>query len=339
MTLMILILLLLFVEVLSIPNSIQYDKLCSAIQDVTSKLNHANQTFIFRCRPGDDCGGVGDRLGGVMGGALFSIMSGKSYRVHWPGLTAIFKAGPTNWTYDVSDLGLSRGDEIELDATRVRVVHGGAFYRALPHVRSIAIMNDLNAWLIKNRTLWTEMKHYKTIFLHSNRGTNADVYKAVTNRYNLPRRTDGPNSEEYDYYDGYRCIFLSMFQPSDEFLHSSYVNINDNGLTHTFQDIINILDDPKLFSIAIHYRVDGKFYYLSFHTMSCSFLLCVDMRFVCNNDNILILYILIATMLSVATDYTTTTTTISTTTTFTTTTSTTTYCNDVNDNVISYPIA
>jgi len=249
---------LLFVEVLSIPNSIQYDKLCSAIQDVTSKLNHANQTFIFRCRPGDDCGGVGDRLGGVMGGALFSIMSGRSYRVHWPGLTAIFKAGPTNWTYDVHDLGLSRNDEIELDATRVSVVPGGAFYKALSHVHNIAIMNDLNAWLINDRTLWIEMKHYKIIFLHSNRGTNEAVYKAVTNKYNLPQRksSDSSNSFEYDYYDGYRCIFHSMFQPSDEFLHSKYVNIH--GLTYSFTDIINILDDPKLFSIAIHYRVDGN---------------------------------------------------------------------------------
>ena len=40
--------------------------------------------------------------------------------------------------------------------------------------------------------------------LHSNRGTNFDVYKAVTNRYNLPRRTDGPInvsflSRMYDY--------------------------------------------------------------------------------------------------------------------------------------------
>jgi len=277
---MILILLLLFVEVLSIPNSIQYDKLCSDIQDVTSKLNHANQTLIFRCRPGDDCGGVGDRLGGVMGGALFSIMSGRSYRVYWPGLTAIFKAGPTNWTYDVHDLGLSRGDEIELDATRVRVVEGGAFYNALTHSidgssdmsssivftsstdnsnnNKVAIMNDLNAWLINNRTLWTEMKHYKTIFLHSNRGSRHEMYQSIENQYQLIKRSD--KNELADYYDGYRCIFHSMFQPSDEFLHSSYVNINDNGLTHSFQDIINILNDPKLLSIAIHYRVNGKIY-------------------------------------------------------------------------------
>jgi len=47
-----------------------------------------------------------------------------------------------------------------------------------------------------------------------------------------------------------------MFQPSDEFLHSKYVNIN--GLTYNFTDIINILDDPKLFSIAIHYRINGN---------------------------------------------------------------------------------
>ena len=243
-------------SILAIPNSNEYDKLCSAIQDVTSTLNHANQTFIFRCRPGDDCGGVGDRLGGVMGGALFSIMSGRSYRVHWPGLTAIFKEGPTNWTYDVNDLGLSKDDEIKLDETRVSVVEGGAFYKALPHERNVAIMNDLNAWLINNRTLWLEMKHYKTVFLHSNRGTNAAVYKAVSNFYNLPKRR-GDSSEEKDYYDAYRCIFHSMFQPSDEFLQSSYQNIND-GLTYVFSDIINILNDPSMFSIAIHYRVDGK---------------------------------------------------------------------------------
>ena len=253
---------------ISITNGKQYDILCSAIQDVTSTLNHANQTFIFRCRPGDDCGGVGDRLGGVMGGALFSLMSGRSYRVHWPGLTAIFKEGPTNWTYDVNDLGLSKDDEIQLDVTRVRVVPNGAFYDALSHSgddipescssnndNRVAILNDLNAWLINNRTLWLEMKHYKTVFLHSNRGSRHEMFKAIESQYNLPKRHD--KNEAADYYDAYRCIFHSMFQPSDEFLQSSYQNIND-GLTYVFSEIINILNDPNMFSIAIHYRVNGK---------------------------------------------------------------------------------
>ncbi len=60
-----------------------YNASCSSFLSAAARFNNASKTFISRCRHGDDCGGVGDRLAGVMGAAFFAIASERSFRIQW----------------------------------------------------------------------------------------------------------------------------------------------------------------------------------------------------------------------------------------------------------------
>lgn len=229
---------------------------CKAVIEVTERLNRADRSIIFRCRPGDNCGGIGDRLGGVMGGAFYALETERTFRVLWPGWEHVFKPGKSNWTFDGPTLGIPYEDAQgqEIDKSRVTDVRGEQIYQAYPDRKDIVVVNDLNSRQVENATLRPTIESYKHIFFHSNRGPTADMFQRIYDKYNW--KDLFPRTDE-SYAAVYRCVFESMFRPTEEFLSSQYKAISRAAVP--FSHMVRILEDPKLTSMAFHHRIDDGF--------------------------------------------------------------------------------
>lgn len=231
------------------------NEICASVMATAEQLNGAEKTFTFRCRAGDDCGGIGDRLGGVMGGAFFAMLSGRSFRIWWPGWDHVFKPGRSNWTYDGPALGIPYLDEHgeQYDKVRVTGVEGNQIYPAFTTRKDVGVVNDLNSRQITNSTLRPVIDQYKHVYFHSNRGPNAQMFLDVSRKYNWAKKSE---DVEDNYAEAYRCVFEGLFRPTDEFLRSDYKGINQN--TVPFAHIVRIVEDPSFTSMAFHHRVDDS---------------------------------------------------------------------------------
>jgi hypothetical protein len=227
--------------------------ICRVVMETTEALNHADKSFIFRCRPGDNCGGIGDRLGGVMGGAFYALKTGRSFRILWPGLEHVFKPGHSNWTFDGPTLGVPYENEKgeEIDKTRVSDVMGNQVYFAFPPRTDIGAVNDLNTRQVDEPEKSAQIDKFKHVFFHSNRGPTRQIYTEISNKYGWTKHF--PDNDD-SYAAVYLCVFEGLFRPTDEFLHSNYKAINHASVPYSH--MIRILEDPKFTSMAFHHRVD-----------------------------------------------------------------------------------
>ena len=228
------------------------NEVCSSIFATTAALNKAERSFIFRCRPGDDCGGVGDRLAGVMGGAFYAMQTGRTFRVHWPGLESVFKPGVTNWTYSSSDFRID-----DFNAPKIVNANGNEIFPLKIGHRSanqeVGVVNDLNSRQIMNSTVWPEIEKYKHVFFHSNRGPNMEMYNALSAKYNWTKVSE---NEDENYFEAYRCVFAGMFRLTDAFLSSFYKPIGKSPVH--FSHIVRSAEDRSFQLMAFHFRVsDG----------------------------------------------------------------------------------
>jgi hypothetical protein len=231
------------------------NNICKAVLSVTEQLNAAKRSFIFRCRPGDDCGGIGDRLGGVMGGAFYALQTGRSFRILWPGLDHVFKPGYSNWTFDAVTLNVPYEDASghEMDKTRITDVNGNQVIEPFTDRKDVLVVNDLNSRQITNATRSAMIDSYQHVFFHSNRGPTRDMYSAIHKKYNWA--TSFPDTDE-SYAAVYHCVFEGLFRPTEEFLSSEYASIS--RATVPFTHIIRVIEDPKYTSMAFHHRVDDS---------------------------------------------------------------------------------
>jgi hypothetical protein len=229
---------------------------CASILATQEKLNSASRTIIFRCRPGDNCGGIGDRLGGVMAGAFYAMEQGRSFRIFWPGWDSVFNIGKSNWTYDPRSLGINilGADGEEIDKTREQNIDGGEIYPMFEGRTDVGVVNDLNTRQILNQTLFPQIEKFQHIFFHSNRGPDKDLYLRLVKKYNWVMDT---NNQDSSYYEAYRCVFEGMFRPSQEFLESPYKGIHTTSSV-PFSRIISIAKNPEFISMAYHHRVDDN---------------------------------------------------------------------------------
>jgi hypothetical protein len=243
----------------STPHRRLSNDICKLVMDTAKQFNSAEKTFIFRCRPGDDCGGIGDRLGGVMGGAFYAILKERSFRMQWPGWEHVFSPGWMNWTYDPQAHGIPYLNNTggELDTKRVRGVEGNEIYVAYPPSNEVGVVNDLNSRQITEPDKVVQIEKYKHLFFHSNRGPNAQMFHDISQKFQWGRSSDE------DYSAVYRCVFEGLFRPTKEFLDSKYKGIGQEPVP--FHHIVSAAEDESSVSMAFHYRVgddtaavDGK---------------------------------------------------------------------------------
>ena len=227
--------------------------ICRTVLETTEKLNSADRTIIFRCRPGDNCGGIGDRLGGVMGGAFYALKSERSFRILWPEWEHVFKPGKSNWTFDANVLNIPYEDKNgqEIDKTRVEDVNGNKTYPAFKDRTDIGVVNDLNSRQVTDPLAVPNIEKFKHIFFHSNRGPTRELFDEISAQY---KWGDVFPINDYSYAAVYMCIFEGLFRPTEEFLQSSYKAVGHTAVP--FSHVIKVLEDPKLSSMSFHHRVD-----------------------------------------------------------------------------------
>lgn len=238
-----------------------YGDSCPALLKATQALNHAKRTFIYRCRHGDDCGGVGDRLAGAMSAAFFSAVSDRSFHIHWPGIEYVFKPGHSNWTYDPSALGIPHKDlnGNELDKTRNHATRGdGDVTNALPGHGNIVMLNDLNTREISKTAMAPGLKKYTHIYFHSNRSPDLQLNKNMVEKLLKSGVVGGTtvNDSHAGHINAYRCMFNDIFRPTEEFLDTTYKSTD--GSSTSFRQLVNMVNRADERSLAFHYRIaDG----------------------------------------------------------------------------------
>lgn len=227
------------------------DESCRAVTRTAQILNGARKSFIFRCRPGDDCGGVGDRFGGVIGGAFYALLHDRTFRILWPGLEHVFTPHALNWTFNPSALQLPYLDAngVEIDKSRVTDNIGGKIYTDVVS-DEVGVVNDLNTRQISNETEVAIIEKYRHVYFHSNRGPNEDMYRAVAKKNNWPQK----ESFEKSYATHFYCVFDAMFRPAEAFLKTMYHSMGREPML--FSHVMKIVEDPEVMSISIHHRVD-----------------------------------------------------------------------------------
>lgn len=226
---------------------------CRSVLKTAEEVNSHNRSFIFRCRDGDDGGGVGDRLGGIMGGAFYAMLHDRTFRILWPGLERVFKPGHLNWTFDAPSLRIPYLDDkgVEIDHTRIRLNVPNSIFQAEPSRSDVGVVNDLNARLITQAENTTQIERFNHVYFHSNRGPNEEMYTALSKKHHWAAPSD---NTEVNYSEAFRCVFESLFRPTDEFLHSTYKSVGREAVP--FAHAVRVAEDPHFTSMAFHHRVD-----------------------------------------------------------------------------------
>jgi len=224
---------------------------CRAVTRTAQILNGARKSFIFRCRPGDDCGGVGDRFGGVIGGAFYAMQHERTFRILWPGLEHVFTPHSLNWTFNPVALQLPYLDENgnEIDKSRVTDNLGGKIYTDVVG-SDVGVVNDLNTRQIVNGTDVAIIEKYRHVYFHSNRGPNEEMYRAVSTKNKWPQK----ESLEKNYAAHFYCVFDALFRPAEAFLKTEYRSMGREPML--FSHLMRIVEDPEVMSISFHHRVD-----------------------------------------------------------------------------------
>ena len=227
-------------------------EICSTILKSIQHLNFANKTLTYQCRPGDNCGGASDRFAGVMSGVYYAILSGRSFRMHWPGIDHVFAPHSINWAFHNTSYGIP-ADEVQHKGLVSIVWGAGSITSPFSH-NDVVIFNDLNTREINNPKVWSLLTHYNHIFYHSNRDPDTGgTFKHIAEQYQWPV---GDGDLEHNYYIAYRCIFNDIFQPSPEFLTTPYKPLQLSEMP--FSQVISIVEDLDHVSLAYHYRIEDK---------------------------------------------------------------------------------
>jgi len=233
---------------------------CSPFLSAAAQLNDANKTFIYRCRHSDDCGGVGDRMAGVMGAAFFAIASERSFRIQWHGLEHFFRPGHVNWTYDAESLGIPHLDENgqELDHSKTRARQGqGEMQFPFPGNHNIAMFNDLNTRAISDPKKQKILERFAHVYFHSNRSPGMSIHNMTAKTIAGLINSSIVEPTREGHYVAYRCLFNDIFQPTASFLNSSYKAIGYDAMP--LQDVMAQMTSNGALSLAFHYRIDDNY--------------------------------------------------------------------------------
>lgn len=228
-------------------------EICSAILESVKPINDAKRSFVYQCRPGDDCGGASDRLAGVMSGVYFAMLSERSFKIHWPGIDHVFHPQSIQWHFNATDIGLS--EDAALHQGYITKTWGaGTFSDPFSPHNHIGMFNDLNTGEIGNPRHWPTFSKYDHVFYHSNRGPDINaLYSKVAGKYHWPV---GDDNLKHNYYIAYRCIFNDLFTATPDFLNTSYKPLLRDEMP--FADVLKIATDSDYVSLAYHYRIDDK---------------------------------------------------------------------------------
>ena len=208
----------------------EYSMAQASLLNVSSGSPQPPRSIAYRCRENSTggftradeiCGGVGDRLVGLIGSYLLALGSDRTFLIDWEMLTDSFVPHTYNWVFP--------RQMKSLDESAASVVMG-------------FISNACVLSLLPPSAQKAEVAVYS---LQTNRGCVHDLYNASsspTDRWVvILRERLGLNPET-----AFGCLFHSLFTPSDR-------------LIATFGKYAQILLDPNVFAIGIHVRLGDHY--------------------------------------------------------------------------------
>jgi hypothetical protein len=202
------------------------------------------RTVTFRCRPGDDCGGIGDRFAGIMGSAFYARLTGRSFSIYWPELKYVAEMC-TSADHLTRMLALSEQQAMTLESYYVSNVHGNEILTVLEDRPDIAVVNDLNTRQITIPTIVEALDSYAHVIVHSNRGPVIDMYEQI--------KRQGKVAIAETYMDAYRQTFDVNLHLGNSLLNSSYQSVGRPAMA--FSQLLGVATSEHTISVAFHHRV------------------------------------------------------------------------------------
>lgn len=215
----------------------------SAVADIIAKLWEPKEKYVvYRCRANEDCGGMADRMSGVLATAAFAIATNRSLRIDWPDLHKFQFDRREHPEYTpLVEKVISEFPPVFNDRIRCGVPE-----RRCQASEDVLFMSAMNCQLApkkSNREAWRAQPE-PIIVLQINRNYGDD-FVAIEN---------GLTQQDW-----YACLLPYFFpKPSGSFQMLGGDVSSDRGYearTETLRDVLSFVEGP---SIGIHLRADDK---------------------------------------------------------------------------------
>jgi hypothetical protein len=205
---------------------------------------HDSRALVYRCRPFDDCGGLGDRFAGILGAALLSLSLGRSLKIDWPDLQHAFLDKENIWSYDEKWLNVSRVPEYKSPSP-----YESSFTDLSADVGVLSMLNTFRFLDNPSQQNWAPSK--RILFFHSNRACSQSQYQAWKNQQGVLANQKAPLLEVY------RCIFNTLFAIKPSFSDRIVPLISDPTRL-TLGNHLRLARSENMFSIAIQVRISDE---------------------------------------------------------------------------------
>ena len=251
---------------------------CAAVADSLRQLvpkksgiTTAQHSVVYQCRAvygdSDDCGGFGDRLAGLFGATFLAMSTNRSIFFDWTGLQDFFRTNVVDWDYDAATKAglLSSASDLKVLSlridTRTPQMNESVPFLPIPGLSSdSAVISGLNLQqpvLFSRQTWWSAMKPHRVVYLHSNRGLNAQW---VADQTKLEQHHAWPKEMGVlrggHWIQMYSCLFSGLFgsQPTEALLGSTYRLMRADGkvISVDYRQVWEVASQE--FSVAVHWR-------------------------------------------------------------------------------------
>eukprot|EP00669_Euglena_mutabilis_P005170 TRINITY_DN16555_c0_g1_i1.p1 TRINITY_DN16555_c0_g1~~TRINITY_DN16555_c0_g1_i1.p1 ORF type:complete len:367 (-),score=8.14 TRINITY_DN16555_c0_g1_i1:224-1225(-) len=215
----------------------QMDTMCQSITQYL-KANRSSSmasTIVFRCRPVDNCGGLGDRMAGLASAAFIAFLTKRSFKVDFPGLQMCFGSlglpVPVGTPLEYPPVDINTNLQlIPINGCRGESVYDRAMVNALNEAVDFSFLSKLEP--------------YRTVYYHSNRGVSPRL---------LPPEADS----QIPVWHLNHCILRSLFlNPLPQFLNQTVELLG--GQTMTPYEMTEVLQSSAHTSVGIHVRLSDK---------------------------------------------------------------------------------
>jgi hypothetical protein len=207
---------------------------------------HNSRALVYRCRPFDDCGGLGDRFAGILGAAMLSLSLGRSLKIDWPDLQHAFMDKENIWSYDEKWLNVSRVHEYKSPPSSP---HKSSFTDLSADVGLLSMLNTFRFLDNPSQQSWAPSK--RVLFFHSNRACSQSQYQAWKSQQGVLANQKAPLLEVY------RCIFDTLFAIKPSFSDQIVPLISDPRKL-TLGHHLSLARSENMFTIAIQVRISDE---------------------------------------------------------------------------------
>lgn len=218
---------------------------------------------VYRCRPGDDCHGLGDPIAGLFGAAFAAMSMGRALKVDWPGLAKVLEPRAVDWAYRPEELRVRAADQLLLDSVPVDATLGPAFpdpaFRNLSLDAAVLSAGAVDHgfgryWQGAGAEVLDQASPRRLLFFSGNQGGTSKWFGELSDSLHWPTPARG-------WLDVYPAIFQALFVPSKALLadEAPVLQLAGGAATSStalarpsLKKLVAILRDSRTFSIGLH---------------------------------------------------------------------------------------